>query len=315
MTTVELTADCQAAYARRGFSDAETVAWAAAGINARIARYLADAGLPAPNDDVHVAISALTSRGLETRLADGESIHQIAAPYHRARKAAATRKAAAMEETAERRPIRGADIDTAWQTTRRVYVRSAYASELSNRLRSLGARWDTEAKALWVGVRKLDGVEALLASLEQERADRDQRARDEKEQQQRQQQQEMLNQVAAGKTLFTRDRRRDRWMIVGPAGDLVVGNTVVVTRSDGDTQTVRVTAVGVEREVQQVAYRTAEFKPVTVRAIRPQPVYEVVDRQAARVAGIMGLPTPSPSGRCHYCGLPLKRNGACAECV
>lgn len=232
-------------------------------------------------------------------------------PHSRARKAGATGKAA----TDEPLPIRGADVGAAWKTARRVYVRSEWGSELSHRLRSLGARWDADVKAHWVGTRKLGDVEALLASLEQERADRDQRTRDEKEQQQRQQQQEMLNQVAAGRTLFTRDHRRDRWMIVGPAGDLVVGRTVAVTRSDGDTQTVRVTAVGVEREVQQVAYRTAEFKPVTVRATRPQPVYEVVDRQASRVAGIMGLPAPSPSGRCHYCGLPLKRNGACAECV
>ena len=35
----------------------------------------------------------------------------------------------------------------------------------------------------------------------------------------------------------------------------------------------------------------------------------------ARVAGIMALPVPSPSGRCHCCGLPLNRNGACGECV
>ncbi len=221
-----------------------------------------------------------------------------------------------MDATDEPRPIRGADVDTAWKTARRVYVRSEWGSGLSHRLRSLGARWDAEVKALWVGARKLGEVEALLASLEQERAARGQRARDETEQQQRQQQQEMLNQVAAGRTLFTRDHRRDRWMIVGPAGDLIVGRTVVVTRSDGDTQTVRVTAIGVDREVQQVPYRTAEFKAVPARATRPQPsLHEVADRQAAQVAGIMGLPAPPLSGRCHYCGLPLKRNGDCAECV
>ncbi|MGX1762625.1 hypothetical protein ACWIGW_44485 [Nocardia brasiliensis] len=39
------------------------------------------------------------------------------------------------------------------------------------------------------------------------------------------------------------------------------------------------------------------------------------DRQANRVAGLAGLPTPKATGRCHYCGLPLNRQGQCEECV
>ena len=42
--------------------------------------------------------------------------------------------------------------------------------------------------------------------------------------------------------------------------------------------------------------------------------YPTVDRQAARVANLMGLPAPKATGCCHYCGLPLT-NGNCEECV
>jgi hypothetical protein len=39
------------------------------------------------------------------------------------------------------------------------------------------------------------------------------------------------------------------------------------------------------------------------------------DRQATTVAELIGLAPPEPTGRCHYCGLPLPPNGSCDECV
>ncbi|WP_280389779.1 hypothetical protein [Nocardia wallacei] len=39
------------------------------------------------------------------------------------------------------------------------------------------------------------------------------------------------------------------------------------------------------------------------------------DHSAQRVADLAGLPAVRKDGRCHYCGLPLNRNGYCEECV
>lgn len=46
----------------------------------------------------------------------------------------------------------------------------------------------------------------------------------------------------------------------------------------------------------------------------------VADRQAMRVGGMiadLGItgPAPKATGRCHYCGQRLDRNGRCEECI
>jgi hypothetical protein len=40
-----------------------------------------------------------------------------------------------------------------------------------------------------------------------------------------------------------------------------------------------------------------------------------IDRQAARVAQIIGAASPRATGRCHYCGQSLNRHGHCDECI
>ncbi|RBO87047.1 hypothetical protein [Nocardia puris] len=52
-------------------------------------------------------------------------------------------------------------------------------------------------------------------------------------------------------------------------------------------------------------------------AVQPAPAKRPAtrDRQAMRVADLMGLPAPAATGRCHYCGQPLDRRGRCTECV
>lgn len=54
-------------------------------------------------------------------------------------------------------------IDRAWQEGRRVYVRCGYRSKLNQQMRQLGARWDADQRALWVGSTKKPAVLALLA--------------------------------------------------------------------------------------------------------------------------------------------------------
>lgn len=66
------------------------------------------------------------------------------------------------------------------------------------------------------------------------------------------------------------------------------------------------------------AYAAAEAMPEPKRS-QPQaaPSSEPapqLDRQATRVARLADLPAPKPTGRCHYCGLPLT-NGYCEECI
>jgi hypothetical protein len=54
---------------------------------------------------------------------------------------------------------------TAWQQGRRLYVRCGFASQLSAVLRNLGAHWDGDARALWIGsTKKAAVIEAVRAS-------------------------------------------------------------------------------------------------------------------------------------------------------
>lgn len=47
---------------------------------------------------------------------------------------------------------------TAWQTGRRLYIRCGYQSRLNAVLRDLGAHWDREQRALWIGSTKREAV-------------------------------------------------------------------------------------------------------------------------------------------------------------
>ena len=54
-------------------------------------------------------------------------------------------------------------LDRAWQQGRRIYVRCGYKSILNTQMRQLGAHWDHEKRALWVGSTKKPAVLELLA--------------------------------------------------------------------------------------------------------------------------------------------------------
>lgn len=53
-------------------------------------------------------------------------------------------------------------VDRAWKTGRRIYIRCGYQSTLNTALRQIGATWDSEQRALWVGSGKLDQVVPLV---------------------------------------------------------------------------------------------------------------------------------------------------------
>ena len=64
---------------------------------------------------------------------------------------------------AEPRPL--ADdipIDRAWKIGRRIYIRCGYASSLNAQLREVGAKWDRDVRALWVGTGKAANVLPLI---------------------------------------------------------------------------------------------------------------------------------------------------------
>ena len=132
--------------------------------------------------------------------------------------------------------------------------------------------------------------------------------------------QRLFDQVQQGKVVFF--KAGDAWDILGPAEDIQPGQKVTVTKASGETTQVVVTEIMVERTVRGVATRTARFvragiaDSTTERHApeRPRPVYNVVDRQAATVGGMLGR-TSTSVGYCHYCGLELNRSGNCAECV
>lgn len=65
--------------------------------------------------------------------------------------------------TAKTRPLAdGIPLDKAWREGRRVYVRCGYTSKLNEQLRRLGATWDHDHRALWVGSGKADQVTPLV---------------------------------------------------------------------------------------------------------------------------------------------------------
>ncbi|KAA1250686.1 hypothetical protein F0Q45_08305 [Mycobacterium simiae] len=141
-------------------------AWAVAGVNARIARLLCDAGVVAPDDDVELVVSRLTSQAFEARLTAGESVDHIASGFRRSLKAAATK--AAKKTSEQRIPIdEDIDGDRAWQLGRRIYVRCGYTSRLGEDLRRMGAHWDRDAKQLWVGSGKKSEVIAAVQAADQ----------------------------------------------------------------------------------------------------------------------------------------------------
>lgn len=63
------------------------------------------------------------------------------------------------------------DPDRAWQQGRRLYARCGPHTRLSEQLHAMGAKWDTKAKALWVGSGKRDRFIALTLD-HQARAER-----------------------------------------------------------------------------------------------------------------------------------------------
>jgi hypothetical protein len=117
------------------------------------------------------------------------------------------------------------------------------------------------------------------------------------------------------------------WDVIGPAHLITPGAEVTVTKADGATTRVIVRQVMAERTIDGVATRTATFGPAPAPAPAPapepapalelespRPVYHVRDRQAATVGGMLGQTGSTLIGYCHYCGLPLDRNGDCDEC-
>lgn len=52
--------------------------------------------------------------------------------------------------------------DRAWKAGRRIYVRAGYKSQLSDALYGIGAKWDRDERALWVGSGKLEQVVPLV---------------------------------------------------------------------------------------------------------------------------------------------------------
>src|SRR5690606_10783859 len=58
-------------------------------------------------------------------------------------------------------------VDRAWQEGRRIYVRCGYKTRLNQALRDLGAHWDSDQRARWVGVTKKPRVVELVRAHEQ----------------------------------------------------------------------------------------------------------------------------------------------------
>lgn len=65
------------------------------------------------------------------------------------------------------------------------------------------------------------------------------------------------------------------------------------------------------------AHRNGRIQPSsTPKPADPAPMTQPTrDRRADQVAGMLGVsPAAVATGRCHYCGLPLNRQGYCEEC-
>ncbi len=120
--------------------------------------------------------------------------------------------------------------------------------------------------------------------------------------------------VRDGMTIFF--KTSDGWDIIGPAHLVTPGAAVTVTKADKTTVQVIVRQIMAERTIDGVATRTATFDyaPTADATATSRPVYNVIDRQAATVGGMLGRTSSARAGYCHYCGLELDRNGNCDEC-
>lgn len=56
----------------------------------------------------------------------------------------------------------GIPTTTAWREGRRIYIRCGYQSRTNTDLRDIGAKWDADERALWVGSTKADKVIEIL---------------------------------------------------------------------------------------------------------------------------------------------------------
>jgi hypothetical protein len=65
-------------------------------------------------------------------------------------------------QTARKPLAEGIPTELAWRAGRRIYVRCGYQSTLNTELRDIGARWDNEVRALWLGSGKADKVIPLV---------------------------------------------------------------------------------------------------------------------------------------------------------
>jgi hypothetical protein len=70
---------------------------------------------------------------------------------------------------------------------------------------------------------------------------------------------QLLAAVSAGQTVFTKSAQ-GVWHIIGPAADIFTGAAVVVTKADGTTRDVVVTAVTTTNEKRGVTYAVATFR-------------------------------------------------------
>lgn len=122
--------------------------------------------------------------------------------------------------------------------------------------------------------------------------------------------QAVFDAVQAGQTVFT--RATNQWMIVGPTADITPNVPVTVTKANGKTSEVIVTAINGSYTRSGIAYTVAEFRnapaPVTTVAAAPSPTgwsYAAKRRQGIGSEGIgLYLPTPTDTaGGCYYCGV------------
>lgn len=66
---------------------------------------------------------------------------------------------------AERKSIENLPLDTIWQTGRRVYLRCGYRSAAHEQIKALGAHWDNDTKAWWIGSGQRDQVVEIARAL------------------------------------------------------------------------------------------------------------------------------------------------------
>lgn len=102
--------------------------------------------------------------------------------------------------------------------------------------------------------------------------------------------QHMLEQVRAGRTVFTK-APDGTWMIVGPVADIQPGLYVTVTKADGTETRVQVQYLGVRDEKQGVAYQVATFTRI-----------RTIAEQEREVRANCRHTDRDNNGRCYGCG-------------